>query len=794
MTKELFQKIAKLAKGEKDTEVLMQTLIDCEAEINNKFAQKEYLLSHALKIGKIATFNLDVASKKIEWSSEIYQILERNENEFSSSVEAYLSFVHKDDLTGVRKKLREAIKLKRIFSIEYRLLMPDEKIKYVLSEGSIEYNDNKPIRFLGLTQDITERKNREEELKIYKHILKNNWEAVVFADMHGIVRYANTSAYALYGYEEPELIGLNVDIFNSRDTIQTPEIIESILNKGGWSGELIQRKKDGSNIQTLLTVSLITNDQGEPIGYSSNSKDISEKKYYEQRLLGVRNFLDSIINAIASPVFVKDILHNWILLNDAFCSFVGFKREELLGKSDYDFFPKEEAEIFWFNDNKVLIDEEDVVNEESFTDSFHQRKTILTRKRLYVDEAGDKYIVGVITDITRTKEFENELIKAKEHAEIATLAKSEFLADMTHEIRTPMNAILGFSELLKNEIKEGKARRYLDGIMSSGKNLLNLINDILDLSKIEAGKMEIKNSPVLMHSVLSELQEIFNLKSTEKNVELIFVISGNFPKIILVDELRLRQILSNLIGNAIKFTESGSVTVKVNSVFNRNNPNKMDLMIAIEDTGIGITDAEQEKIFEAFYQQLDQNISKFGGTGLGLTISCKLAEMMKGKIDLQSKVGVGTTFTLHLPDIQIMNENLKEEDINNASLGLPKFSLLIADDVDYNRNLVKDFLSEYEIEFFEASDGKRAFELARDLKPDIILMDIRMPILDGLDASRMIKEAENLKDIPIIALTAYVMKDAEEEIKKYCNGFIRKPMSKRDLLTEIIKILPTRIL
>ena len=298
MTKELFQKIAKLAKGEKDTEVLMQTLIECEAEINNKFAQKEYLLSNALKIGKIATFNLDVASRKIEWSSEIYQILERNVSDFYSSIEAYLCFVHKDDLTGVRKELRKAIKIKRNFSIEYRLIMPDEKIKYVLSEGSVEYKNNKPIKFLGLTQDITERKNREEELKIYKHILKNNWEAVVFADMHGIVRYANTSAYALYGYEEPELIGLNVDIFNSHDTIETPEIIESILTKGGWSGELIQRKKDGSNIQALLTVSLITNDQGEPIGYSSNSKDISEKKYYEQRLLGVRNFLDSIINAI----------------------------------------------------------------------------------------------------------------------------------------------------------------------------------------------------------------------------------------------------------------------------------------------------------------------------------------------------------------------------------------------------------------------------------------------------------------------------------------------------------------
>jgi two-component system sensor histidine kinase EvgS len=329
--------------------------------------------------------------------------------------------------------------------------------------------------------------------------------------------------------------------------------------------------------------------------------------------------------------------------------------------------------------------------------------------------------------------------------------------------------------------------------MSSGKNLLNLINDILDLSKIEAGKMEIKNSPVMIHSVMNELKEIFTLKTTEKNIDLIFIISGNFPKIVLLDELRFRQILSNLIGNAIKFTETGSVTVKVNSVFNRNNPNRIDLLVSVEDTGIGITDAEQEKIFEAFYQQLDQNINKFGGTGLGLTISCKLAEMMKGTIDLKSKLGVGTTFTLHLPDINIISENLKEES-DGTTLGLPKFSLLIADDVDYNRKLIKDFLREYDIEFFEASDGKKAFEIVKNNKPDIILMDIRMPIIDGLDASRMIREDAELAHIPIIALTAYVMKNAEQEIKKYCDGFIRKPLSKRDLLTELMKLLPARIL
>ena len=793
MKEEVFQKIVELTGNPESFEAIKKILLDCEEESKGSYAQKEYLLSYAQKIGKIATFNMDIATEKVEWSPEIRKILERNLEDFEHTAEAYLSFVHSEDVSSVRFELVKAIEHRKFFNSEYRLIMPSGKIKFVASEGIVEYKDDLPFRFIGLTQDITERKLKEEELKIYQHILKNNWDAVVFADMDGIVRYANYSAYEMYGYEEPELIGCNVDIFNSGNSIETAEIIDSIVNKGGWTGELIQKRKDGSLIQSLLTVSLVTNEKGQPIGYSSNSKDISEKKYYEQKLVGVRNFLDSIINSIPTPVFVKDSLHNWILLNDAFCSFVGYRREDLIGKSDYDFFSREEADSFWFNDNRVLLNGEEVVNEEMFTDARKKVKTILTRKRLYLDQTGDKYIVGVITDITQSKEFENELIKAKEHAEIATLAKSEFLADMTHEIRTPMNAILGFSELLKNEIKEGKARRYLDGIMSSGKNLLNLINDILDLSKIEAGKMEIKNSPVMIHSVMNELKEIFTLKTTEKNIDLIFIISGNFPKIVLLDELRFRQILSNLIGNAIKFTETGSVTVKVNSVFNRNNPNRIDLLVSVEDTGIGITDAEQEKIFEAFYQQLDQNINKFGGTGLGLTISCKLAEMMKGTIDLKSKLGVGTTFTLHLPDINIISENLKEES-DGTTLGLPKFSLLIADDVDYNRKLIKDFLREYDIEFFEASDGKKAFEIVKNNKPDIILMDIRMPIIDGLDASRMIREDAELAHIPIIALTAYVMKNAEQEIKKYCDGFIRKPLSKRDLLTELMKLLPARIL
>ncbi|MBK8397075.1 MAG: PAS domain S-box protein [Leptospiraceae bacterium] len=789
----MFKKIEGLMSDSKSFDAIKKIIADSEKKDKDTSAQKELLLSYTKRIGKIASFDFDMITNKVEWSDEIYEILERRPDEFDHTADVFSKFIHPDDKENSKLQMQMAIQNKVPYYLEYRLIMPDGRIKYVLSEGQIEVLDEKPIRMIGLTQDITERKSIEEELKIYKHILKNNWDAVVFADLDGIIRYTNSSADELYGFAEGELLGLHVSIFLSGNISESEAIMKTINELGGWSGELIQSRKDGTTFPALLTVSLVKNEQGNPVGYSSNSKNISEKKFYEQKIEGVRNFLDSIINSIPTPVFVKDVLHNWILVNDAFCSFMGYRREELLGRSDYDFFSREEADVFWYNDNKVLVDGEDVTNEESFTDVNRKTKTIITRKRLYVNEAEEIYIVGVITDITHNKEFENELIKAKERAEVTTLAKSEFLANMTHEIRTPMNAILGFSELLKNEIKEGKGKRYIDAIMSSGKNLLNLINDILDLSKIEAGKMQIKLSPVMIHSVMSELKEIFNLNSMEKNLELSFIISSNFPKIILIDELRFRQIVSNLIGNAIKFTESGSVIVKVNAVFNRNNPNKIDLLVAVEDTGIGITDSEQEKIFEAFYQQLDQNISKFGGTGLGLTISCKLAEMMSGEINLRSKVGEGTTFTLRLPEVQIMNEHLEKEEVGNSSLDLPKFSLLIADDIDYNRSLIKDFLSDYEIQFYEAADGRKAVTLAKELKPDIILMDIRMPIMDGLDASRIIKEDDELKNIPIIALTAYVMKGVEEEIKKYCNGFLRKPMSKQDLLSELMILLPTRI-
>ena len=278
MKEEILKKIEVLAKDAKAFEEIKSILVDFELESKGSFAQKEYLLSYAQKIGKIATFSFDLISRKVEWSKEIYEILERNSNEFDHTAEGFSKFIHPEDIERAKSELSPRNSKESIYS-EYRLIMPDGKIKYVLSEGTIEFNNGLPVKFTGLTQDITERKTKEEELKIYKHILKNNWDAVVFADMNGIVRYTNSTADHLYGYEEGELIGQHVHIFNFGDVEQTQEIMDLIVQNGGWSGEIIQKKKDGNSLQALLTVSLVKNDQGKPIGFSSNSKDISEKKF-----------------------------------------------------------------------------------------------------------------------------------------------------------------------------------------------------------------------------------------------------------------------------------------------------------------------------------------------------------------------------------------------------------------------------------------------------------------------------------------------------------------------------------
>jgi len=401
--------------------------------------------------------------------------------------------------------------------------------------------------------------------------------------------------------------------------------------------------------------------------------------------------------------------------------------------------------------------------------------------------------IRTFTDITHHKQLERDLIKAKIEAEEANKAKSEFLANMSHEIRTPMNAVLGFTDLLQSMITDPKQESYLKSIKTSGNSLLTLINDILDLSKIEAGKMELEYNAVNPFNLFKGIEQFFSMKIEQKGLEFSIDIAEDIPESLILDGVRLRQVLFNLIGNAVKFTEKGYIKLSTHKIYTEVDKSNLDLIISIEDTGIGMSDEFQKKVFDAFTQQEGQSGRRYGGTGLGLGISKRLVEMMGGKINLKSKVKKGSTFEITLHDVAVSATKPDSElypVFEWEKILFDEALILIVDDVDLNRSLISEFLKESPFKIFEAKDGEEALQIAKEKIPNLILMDIKMPKMNGYEAAGLIKNDNQLNHIPIIALTGSVMKQDEEKIQETgFDGFLMKPIQKSILYEKLSKFL-----
>jgi PAS domain S-box-containing protein len=495
----------------------------------------------------------------------------------------------------------------------------------------------------------------------------------------------------------------------------------------------------------------------------------------------------SLIEASLDPLVTISTEGKITDMNQATVNITGISREKITGTDFFEYFtePQNAREVY-----------QEVFAKGSVADSpltlRHKNgklTDVLFNGSVYKDDKGQVLgVVIVARDVTAQKRFENELIEAKQIAEAAVKSKQQFLSNMSHEIRTPMNAIIGFTKvMLKTELSE-KQKEYLNAIKISGDALIVLINDILDLAKVDAGKMTFNNIPFQMSVSISAMLHLFEPKIQEKNLKLEKEYDPSIPDYLMGDPVRLNQIILNLVGNAVKFTATGKITVSVRKV--REDIEKVGVEFSVSDTGIGIPAENLAHIFDDFQQANSTTSRLYGGTGLGLAIVKQLVEPQGGKVEVNSTVNVGTTFSFVL-DFKKTNAIPQQETETALELeeGIQHVRVLVVEDISLNQLLLKTLLDEFGFDMDIAENGKVAISLLEKNKYDIILMDLQMPEMNGFEATHYIRKHMNLQ-VPIIALTADVTTvDADKCKEVGMNDYISKPIDEQALYNKILKFL-----
>lgn len=616
----------------------------------------------------------------------------------------------------------------------------------------------------------------------------------------------------ILGYEEGELPNVEsifFELIHPDDKKPASEAFRRHLeNNERYATELRLRHKDGSYRWVLDRGEAIRNAEGKPIRMVGSITDITERKAAEAELIRYREHLEELV-AIATTE-VKAIVQTAVngvitidangairMFNPAAERLFGWKADEVIGRNVSVLMPEPFAAAHDDHVRHFLNTlESKIIGLEREVAALHKDGRIFPAN-LAVGHAilgeGRHLFVGFISDITLQKQAEQELRLAKEAAEAAAKAKANFLANMSHEIRTPMNTVIGFAEVvLQDKTLPTLTRKHVETILNSGKHLLGVINDILDFSKIEAGKIELEAVCFNLPSAVRDTLQTIGLRASEKGLRIELKIAPELPQYFIGDPNRLRQVILNLVGNSVKFTESGLITVTISKA------EGTDMIhFAIQDTGIGMTAEQTERIFEPFSQADTTTSRRFGGTGLGTTISKQLVELMDGRIWAESTLGVGSIFhfTLRLPETPLRDNCLDQTQAEHlVEYFSPRgFKVLLAEDIEANATLAILRLEQQGHSVDWVKNGQEAVEAFSKGSYDLILMDLQMPVLDGISATRKIRELETGRGvrIPILALTASVLQHEREQCTKAgMDAIVGKPIDINELLEQMEILTP----